>query len=101
MGFKDKETERAYYISRRKKKREFLADLKNKACADCGGNFPHYVMEFDHVPERGKKSFSVASGGNWSLKNGPLIEELKKCDVVCANCHRVRTYMRISYSGNT
>lgn len=101
MAFKDKETEKAYYVERRRKKREFLDKLRDRPCLDCGGKFPTYVMEFDHVPERGKKSFPVANGGNWSLISGPLLEELKKCDVICANCHRIRTYKRASYSGNT
>lgn len=96
MGFKTKEIAAHYYRERRKKKREYLAKLKEKPCADCGEKYPHYVMEFDHVPEKGQKKFSVASGGNWSLSAGPLKQELDKCDIVCANCHRVRTYNRLN-----
>jgi hypothetical protein len=48
--------------------------------------FPIYVMDFDHV--NGGKKFGI-SGHRHGFKG--LIEEIKKCDVVCANCHRIRT----------
>ena len=66
--------------------REFL---QGKSCADCG--FSDWrVLEFDHRdPE--EKSFNVANMVRaWSWKN--ILKEIEKCDVVCANCHRIRTY---------
>jgi len=35
---------------------EYLRGLKDVPCVDCGMRYPHYVMQFDHVPEKGRKS---------------------------------------------
>lgn len=95
MPFADKDQAKTYYKERLRKKQEFIDGLKNAPCVDCGGVYPPYVMQFDHVPERGERKFSISSGANCSLKEGSaLLEELKKCDLVCANCHAVRTHER-------
>lgn len=57
---------------------------------DCNIKYPYYVMDFDHV--RGKKSFTLGSLNGQGLQT--VIKEIKKCDVVCANCHRIRTHKR-------
>lgn len=54
---------------------------------DCGGTFPPECMDFDHV--RGEKSFNV--GENFYISESKLLAEVAKCDLVCANCHRIRT----------
>lgn len=75
----------------RSKWRDFLWNFKSNPCTDCRNSFPHFVMELDHT--RGEKSFGVtisASGRPWKV----LMEELAKCDLVCANCHRRRTWER-------
>lgn len=49
-------------------------------------------MSYDHLPgaqKRGEIS-SLIAGGYRSV----LITELAKCELVCANCHAVRTYTR-------
>jgi len=60
-------------------------------CVDCGETDP-VVLEFDHI--RGKKFGDVATivGHGNSLEL--VIAEVKKCEVVCANCHRRRTARR-------
>jgi hypothetical protein len=73
---------------------EFIRGLKtNRPCMDCGVVYPYYVLEFDHV--RGMKKFPISnvSGGELSLR--ALRIEVAKCDLVCANCHRERTFSRI------
>jgi hypothetical protein len=67
-----------------------LAKLKSVPCADCHKKYPFYVMDFDHV--RGKKKFIMGRCGNLKWKR--VLKEIAKCDVVCANCHRTRTYKR-------
>ena len=57
---------------------------------DCKKRFPTYVMDFDHV--RGKKSFNISSAQ--CINIGRLLVEIIKCDLVCSNCHRRRTYKR-------
>jgi hypothetical protein len=67
-----------------------MAALKGGPCADCLGIFPPCAMDFDHV--RGIKLFDVSKGVSktWLV----LVEELAKCELVCSNCHRVRTSKR-------
>lgn len=70
--------------------RDLIHKAKEIPCMDCGLSFPWYVMEFDHV--RGVKRGNVGGMVALDLKN--LQMELAKCDVVCANCHNIRTYKR-------
>lgn len=70
-------------------KQTIVKDAKNVPCADCGESYPSYVMDFDHV--RGVKTFNIA----WGVRNATtaaLLAEIAKCDVVCSNCHRIRTH---------
>ena len=82
----------------RKKGRKEAADgraridaFKTGPCVDCGQTFPPCAMDFDHV--RGKKRFGVSKMRNFSIEN--ILEEIAKCDLVCANCHRIRTFERL------
>lgn len=58
-------------------------------CSDCGKYYPSYVMDFDHV--RGIKNNNISKLSNMASRN-KLKDELLKCEIVCANCHRERTY---------
>jgi hypothetical protein len=55
---------------------------------DCGSTYPYYVMDFDH---RENKKFNIGPN-SYSTSFADLKAEIDKCDVVCANCHRERTY---------
>jgi hypothetical protein len=68
-----------------------IARLKDRPCADCGGHFPTFVMDFDHVRDK----LSVVSTLVYSASTERLIAEATKCDVVCSNCHRMRTQHRL------
>lgn len=64
--------------------------LKDVPCTDCGGRFPPEAMDFDHV--RGEKLANVSQTIFSSAFTMRMFrEEVAKCEVVCANCHRVRT----------
>jgi DNA-binding transcriptional MerR regulator len=77
---------------RREEVRQRLAEIKEKVgCMDCNTKFPYYVLDFDHV--RGKKVDNISKMVKW-YKYDDIIEETKKCDVVCSNCHRIRTFSR-------
>ena len=80
-------------IKRKKMLLEFVNELKCKPCMDCDIIYQPYVMDFDHKGDQ-KKLNSVARliRNGWSKKR--LLEEISKCDLVCSNCHRVRTYKR-------
>ena len=68
----------------------WLRDLRRVPCMDCGGVFPPHAMDFDHR-DRSQKRFNVA-GRSLLRKRQVVLQEVAKCDIVCANCHRVRTY---------
>ena len=100
---RQREAERRWYranrdrvIEKKNRKRERLRahirTLKEQPCTDCGVAYPYYVMDFDHV--RGEKAALISE---LVLRSGTqkLLAELDKCDVVCANCHRIRTWTRM------
>lgn len=66
-----------------------IRELKSKPCMDCNQCFPPVCMDFDHR-DPSKKLFSVSMWRSYSAFE--IVEEIAKCDVVCANCHRVRTF---------
>ena len=71
---------------------QYLRDLKTKTpCVDCGINYPYYVMDFDHV--RGQKHANVMELVS-TLSKKRIDLEIAKCEIVCSNCHRIRTHMR-------
>lgn len=72
--------------------RDLLHAFRRSACFDCGVRFPWYVMEFDHRDGTTKESLVNRLAGRAGLMR--LLEEIEKCDIVCANCHRLRTYAR-------
>lgn len=90
------ERKQAIRDNARKRKQELVDRLwefkNNSKCADCGERNP-IVLEFDHLPEYDKEeniSVMVTNLCSW----GRILKEIQKCDVVCANCHRIRTHMR-------
>jgi hypothetical protein len=72
-------------------KRKFVTQQKDNPCADCGHRFPAVSMDFDHV--RGTKLFNISESVH-KKSIDEIAEEMAKCDLVCANCHRVRTQQR-------
>lgn len=61
-----------------------------RGCFDCGYNESVDALEFDHRPGE-VTSAGVAA---YASSSNRLIEEVAKCDVVCANCHSIRTMSR-------
>lgn len=76
---------------RRHKITEHIDALKDVSCPDCGGKFPPECMDFDHVTE-GKRG--CISSMATSVTFDALLLEIAKCEVVCSNCHRIRTKLR-------
>jgi hypothetical protein len=66
--------------------------LKSGPCVDCGGTFPPSVMHWDHLPGTVK----VADVGKLATKRNKalILAEIEKCELVCANCHAIRTAAR-------
>jgi len=72
---------------------EFLRELREVPCADCGRRFAGHQMDFDHR-DPGEKRFNLSSARAGLKNRTELLAEVAKCDIVCANCHRRRTRMR-------
>lgn len=84
-----------YDQSREKWKAQFIKFKEATPCFDCGNFYPHYILQFDHVPERGVKKFPIAWRATTVGISSPSVKaELAKCDLVCANCHAARTWNR-------
>jgi hypothetical protein len=67
-----------------------LVHLLTHPCVDCGEDDP-VVLEFDHL---GEKVANVSAMANRPIAWSVIAEEIAKCEVVCANCHRRRTCER-------
>jgi len=80
----------------RRKIRAFLNEQKNRPCKDCRKKYDPVCMDFDHV--RGKKIFALREVYSKRYAHEKVVREIAKCDVVCANCHRLRTKKRRSVS---
>ena len=78
--------------ARLKIKQHITATKTDKACLDCNVIYPHYVMEYDHV--RGQKLHNVSNMVN-SHGMESVTKEIAKCELVCSNCHRERTFSRL------
>lgn len=85
---------RLYSKNRLTKLRDIVMELKKRPCMDCKGHFHFAAMDFDHRPGEVKVQniTDLMRNQRTSVKNLQL--ELAKCDLVCSNCHRVRTYNR-------
>ncbi len=83
-------------LERQKERRDenvlFIRSLKDVPCADCGDEFHFAAMDFDHLPQYDKKP-NLSQLRTYSRKQ--ILEEVKKCEVVCSNCHRGRTNNRL------
>ena len=79
-------------LSRDAAKMMVALEKADKPCKDCGGMFPPYVMDFDHV--RGTKFSDISTLMSKGVREDLLRREMNKCELVCANCHRIRSYKR-------
>lgn len=93
---KEREDNKEHFFERqrraRRNKAEVIQKIKEESpCQDCGRRYPYYVMDFDHKP--GVQKFaSVSTMVSLRYSMEAIMEEIKKCDLVCANCHRIRTH---------
>jgi hypothetical protein len=78
--------------TRRARFNAWMIVLKNAPCKDCGHIFPPCAMDFDHV--RGVKMFEISRGLDKPRR--AVIDEIAKCDLVCAVHHRIRTAERLA-----
>lgn len=77
---------------RTRKLRALAVTAKDIPCQDCGIHYPSYVMDFDHREGEDKQGDVARMASRGSVPK--LLAEIAKCDVVCSNCHRERTWQR-------
>lgn len=70
---------------------------RDRGCIDCGYNEHACVLDFDHV--RGKKIGSISKMLRTHSWN-EVLKEIEKCEVRCANCHRIKTYVNGGINGS-
>jgi len=91
-----------YFATLSRKSAERIRDKFNllkmeRPCYDCGGMFPPHMTDWDHLPQFEKK---FAIGPSVRCKSmDSVIDEIAKCQLVCANCHRERTKIRREQKG--
>lgn len=107
---KKNSNEKNYYLNN---KEEYLNNTKNRQerllnenriklidyqrlnpCVDCGNNDP-IVLEFDHLIQE-EKTINVSLMLR-DYKWEKIKQEIDKCEVVCANCHRIRTAKQLGW----
>jgi hypothetical protein len=109
MPYKDKEKQReaqarwyeknkgqyaASSKAARDRKRALIKDLKSGPCVDCDTSYPWYIMQFDHVGTDKIANVSrLVQNKSWQT----VLDEIEKCELVCANCHAERTYQRLTH----
>ena len=77
----------------RDSRQQLIGLLKSAPCTDCGGCFPSECMDFDHIDA--SRKVATVSELVWGAKSiDSILVEIDKCELVCSNCHRVRTAKR-------
>ena len=74
---------------RQRRNKDLIEQAKNRPCLDCGERFSLWQMDFDHI--KGGKIGRVGYLA-MSASTEMLLAEIEKCEVVCAVCHRKRTF---------
>jgi hypothetical protein len=71
---------------RRRKVREMAVEYKGGKCSRCGYSRCLEALEFHHL-DSSRKDFGISEKG-YSRSWQKVREEIEKCLLVCANCHR-------------
>ena len=88
----EREASRRQSFDRRQSRKAKIAEVKlERGCADCGYNQHAAALDFDHLPGT-EKLFNIGSQLMRTWES--ILAEIDKCEVVCANCHRIRTAER-------
>ncbi len=74
-------------------KRDLVKKLKLNPCVDCNKVYDYWIMEFDHLSNK-MHGINKLVCSNMSMNT--LIKELEKCELVCGNCHAIRTHNRLA-----
>jgi 5-methylcytosine-specific restriction endonuclease McrA len=83
-------------LTKKNNREKIFNYLKSHPCVSCGESDP-IVLEFDHLKNKNKAiSLLFAGGYSWKV----IMREIKKCQVLCANCHRRKTAKQFGWYDN-
>ena len=90
-------------LNRRKQSRHRVAahirsKKQGKKCTDCREDYPYWILEFDHLPQY-EKLFTIGGKNSRDYTIEQIDAEIAKCELVCSNCHKNRTYWRQNKNG--
>lgn len=68
--------------------------LKSGPCMDCHHYYESCCMDFDHRPGEQKLFLISKALSHGRYTRAEIMREINKCDLVCSNCHRIRTNQR-------
>lgn len=95
-GKEDYQRNKDRYFAHAKKRdakmRTTLDNLKNKPCADCGVLYPPWVTDFHHIDPTTKIA-AICQLMRKRVALQTLLDEVAKCVLICANCHRQRHHV--------
>ena len=79
---------------KRENLKQACVDYHGGKCADCGNTFPNPVYDFHHLAEdrNNQKDKTIGHMTHDCRKWETIQEELDKCVMLCANCHRMRHF---------
>lgn len=80
-------------ILRRRKKQDYVNQIKSISCMDCLKQYNYWQMDLDHR-EPANKLMTICEMIRRNFAMNKIIAEVAKCDPICANCHRERTYIQ-------
>lgn len=94
---KNQEYKRLYKKHLYDKVSNYLNNYKlSKGCKECGYNESPYALEFHHRDRKYKsKNVSNFRKSSWTQLDN-IVKEVKKCDILCSNCHKILTQKEIN-----
>jgi len=72
----------------RHRKKEELVKMMGGKCVKCGYNKSIYALSFHHLDPK-NKHFDISLNGNIMKNWDKVVEEVKKCVILCLNCHAI------------
>ena len=89
---KNYDREKKYRFNKTRENAKKLKEYKESfPCKDCNIYYPSYVMDFDHINNDKENEVGRLIKSSWAR----IEKEISKCELVCSNCHRVRTHSRL------
>ncbi len=74
-------------VTRKRELKRWFKELKNSLkCASCGEN-TSVCLDFHHDNEK-NKDHNISSMIKRGFSKEKILEEIEKCTILCANCHR-------------